>query len=442
MQQNNTSTQEPLEALIGYINTAPGLVGGIARQIYEQLDTEQPGIALSTALSFIAALKCRRIIDGNLCPNLYTLSIAPSGVGKTTAQHIISDMCSNCGLNSLLMGRPASDSGILKRLQTTPRQFLIWDEFGLAFSEMTQSQSSYRVAIIETIMDLFSASGRVHIGKEYANQERIDIVDPALSICAASTPDRFFDALNKNFVTDGFLGRWLIFPPEDSLKFKDIKKQNVDFSSEILAIENIGADDSLPGNLSRVMTPKKVNLKINEELRVAVKSFFQSKSGLAKSSLEQALWRRGNEQVLKLCMIVADIDGNCSDQDLAWCWGLVKNLIARIAQKCETEICSTKSDKAAIERAEKFKMLIEPGQRLSKADLTRAAGGRGYGRQEREWRTKDLLESGEWAEQVVKSDKSKRITTFYFNSSKVYSGKKQNYKPLNDLTILNDSDFS
>ena len=205
-----------------YLGKCPGVVGEIARYIDSRLETHLPGVSLGTAISFVAALKSDKIqSQSGLISNIYTLCLAPPGTGKTTAQRVITEICAACEITPLLMGQPGSDSGLLKRLQKHPRQLLLWDEFGLALAEISKSSSSYRVAIIKVVMDLFSAANSIYIGKELKGEERVDLHRPQLSIGAASTPDMFFDTLTEYFINRGFVPRLLVFEESRNFIFKE-----------------------------------------------------------------------------------------------------------------------------------------------------------------------------------------------------------------------------
>lgn len=398
------------------LDKCPGLAGHIARYINDAAETHQPGIALSTAIAFVGALRSDRIIcEQGIAPSIYTCAIAPSGVGKSRSQQVISDLCSQCNLTHLLMGRPASDSGILKRLQEFPRQFLIWDEFGLALSEMSKSSASYRVAIIAMMMDLFSAAGRVHIGRQYANQARIDVQKPYLSICAASTPSRFYGALTKDFIDDGFLSRLLVFESEVSIEFKD--PSVLPFPEKLIEqIKRI--DQGIPlqsgGDLSMIIDKEKIVLEFEDEQdHEILKKNAQRKIMKATSEVSRIFWSRGYEQAMKLCMIFSDEFGFCSSRTTVFVWELIELLIESIIERCTKDIYDTQSDKLQEKRMRKFIDLIAPGETVSLSEMTKKAFNLGFHKKEKLAKLEDVLENGIWTQIIKTSEDSFRKTTLY-----------------------------
>lgn len=401
--------------LENFLKNCPGLVGEIARFIDQNLQTRQIPICLGNALSFVATLKSDRIHYGKLHPNLYTCVLAPSGVGKSMAQHVITDICNKAEITHLIMGRPASDSGMLTRLQHNPRQLLIWDEFGLALSEIASSQSSYRVAIISTMMDLFSSAGMRHIGKEYAEKARIDIQKPYLSICASSTPRKFYDTLTTDFIESGFLSRWLVFGSEREIEFKKPVCTEIPDSilNQICELEK-GVERKGGGNLETVTSPENFSLQVSDLVLGTIERNVQNKiKHKDASESERVLWSRAFEHTLKIAMLFADNCGYCTEKHLAYAWDLVEYLILDLIDKINIDIQDTKNDKLTSRRMVKFLNLIPPGGIIPARDLTRKSMNNGFLRQEREQKIAELLENELWEKQIRTNEITNRENIFY-----------------------------
>lgn len=403
--------------LSDFLNNAPELCGDIARYVNSVLETDQPGISLATAISFVGALRSKRIRSPQgIAPSIYTCAIASTGIGKTRAQHVITDICTKADITSLLMGRPASDAGILKRLQTSPRQYLIWDEFGLALSEMSKSSSSYRVAILSCIMDLYSSAGRHHIGKEYAEKSRIDIASPFLSISAVSTPNRFYDALTQDFIEDGFLSRWLVFEGQASILFKEPSKEPIPNSilEKVIQI-NKGRERTEGGELQKILSPDDPMLRFESKYAVdGAKAHAQQRMINASSETERAFWSRSFENFIKLCMIFSDQDNYISDRYAIFCWDLVDFLVTRIIERCKVDI---QAGSLQEKRHKKFVNLISVGSTLTQAELTKRALNHGFDKDERKRRIEDLIENEIWIQSVRKNSDTNRQITEYTRKS-------------------------
>lgn len=405
-------------ALKDFLDWCPGVTGDIARYINSNLECDQPGIALATAIAFMSSVRAGRIQYGSIVsPTLYTCTVASSGSGKSRAQQIISEICLECGLKTLLMGRPASDAGILFRLQRAPRQFLIWDEFGLALEEMSKSSNSYRVSIISTIMDLYSASGRLHIGKEYVDKDRVDIESPYLSICAASTPGKFFNILTKDFIENGFLNRWLVFESPESDDYRDpiISDIPQNIIRDILAMDN-GEPDNSGGALGGYIYKKRIEMILDPDTADIMKESRWDMLRQSKTDAHKTLWMRAKENAIKLCMTLSDVDGSCSDKTASYAWRLIKHLTNHIITRSDESIIN-KSQKASADRSKQFQELISKDEVLTQSQLTKRASNLGFSKREREERTDDMLESEQWVSESRTLPRSKKKTTYYALSS-------------------------
>jgi len=383
----------------------PGLAGKIARYVDMQLEDSAPHISIPAALSFISLLKAGKY-EGNesIAPNLYCCVVAGSGTGKSQAQRAIQDLVLGCDLQKLMMGKPASDSGLLKALQDQNRRFLIWDEFGIALSELSRSQASYRALILSTLMDLFSASGKVFLGKEYASQERIDIKEPYLALFAASTPNRFFGALNQDFVEDGFLSRWLLFfQPEKAGQRKDFNIDYDDLVAEIITLDE--AHFPRRGNLADIFSSGKKLIHPPSNQRF-IKEIFKERSCSAKSEIQRIFWSRAYEQYIKLCIVLTDSDETPYSVS-ATAADLVTSLIESAISACENSLYANERERTK----EKFRAILKPGESVPISTVTRRAYRLNLSRTERKALIDDLVESGFWAKTQQAGTGQKRITT-------------------------------
>lgn len=404
--------------LTGFLKDAPNLFGDIARFINLNLETDQPGISLATSLAFMGALRSQRISNEyGIAPNIYTCAVSPSGTGKSRAQQIISDICERCELSHIIMGQPTSDAGLRKALVKEPRRILIWDEFGIALSALSKSSQAYHALILSCMMELFSKAGKLYKGKEYAKDETIDVKDPYLSVCAVSTPNRFFDALNKEFIEDGFLGRWLTFHGATSVKFKEAPRE-IDIPYDILTrVKEINTGSpsvSRNGNLasSILPEPKKLRYEFSEQLEMIREERNAALEGI-KSEIDRVFWVRAFELTVKVCMAVSDEDNYLTDTDVQYSWNLVKYLLDENIQRCTLELHDTPRDKDEAKRYKKFLNLISINEQVTKTELTKRATNKQFKPQEREARTAELLETGVWEfSSIYNSDTKRNSETF------------------------------
>ena len=385
-----------------FLLSCPGLAGQIARAINNSLEDSQPCMALAAALSFVAALKCGRVVSSEgIEPNLYTLMIADSGSGKSQTQKALGKIIEAADLNSLILGKPASDAGMLKALSTNARRLLIWDEFGVALSELSQSKTGYRALILGLITDLFSSAGNTYYGREYATQERTDIESPYMNIFAASTGGRFFGSLNEDFVEDGFLSRWLVF--FGSEKPKEQQPRDLIVPEEMIAairfFQEWEAKET--GNLSRIL---KVEKKIAEFQfpypHEAHKKALKARARAATNCLDRVFWSRARELYVKLCLIVCETR-IVSLQDALFAFELTEFCIAETIERCQARL----GENRASRDRERFQAIIKPGEWLTRSQIARRAWRLNISVSERNELIKDFVESGLWIKKIERGEK-------------------------------------
>ena len=291
-----------------FLEDCPGRCGEIARLIDQSLPESLPAISLAAAISFCAALRCGRVVspDG-FEPNVYACIIAESGLGKGQAQSALREIAKQVELD-LEIGEPASDSGLLKALVEKPRALLVWDEFGIAIEKLSKSQNSYLATILKEVMKLFSMAGHRYIGRQYSERGRTDIYAPYLNIFAASTPVRFFDALDNKFVLDGFLSRWLTFEQPNNAEGKQQTRKPIDVSEELKAwIRKIEEWEPAPGNLGQILQVQKYVCEVSApELHRLRAAECDKRTRRAGTDFERAFRRRSFEQYSKLCLALSD----------------------------------------------------------------------------------------------------------------------------------------
>ncbi len=408
--------QPKIYSLSQALESCPGLTGELARHLNSLQETDQPGICLVSALSFMSVLRSGRIKSKTgLSPNIYTLVLGRSGSGKTRCQQRITDICKLCNIESFLMGKPASDTGILKSIQKQPRQLLIWDEFGQALNEISQSTSSYRAAIVTTVMEIYSANGRTYIGKEYATQDRVDVKAPYLSIAAASTINEFYSALTMQFLEKGFLSRWLVVEGNHKVERKPYVAYPL--SREVL------------GFISRLDWSSTENIPVmrfdTPNMGTLMRDLSWAKREDAKTEIEHILWSRAIENATKLCLILSDENGACSDEAARFSWYLTEYLIDELIVRCNHDVHDNQRDKQLSDRAKKFESLLAKGESITKKELFDRAHNRHIRGQEYKWLLAEQLESERWTETKTRNPSTGRVISTYSITEELKGGERR-----------------
>lgn len=200
----------------------PGLVGRIARWINATAIYPQPVLAVAAAITCAGAAMAHKVQSPTrLRTNFYTMGLAPSGAGKDHARKCVVNLLKYSGLDGLIGGEPASSAGLLTAIREGGGRCLIqWDEFGRVLRTLThKNASSHQADILRAMVELFSCSGSMYAGVQYADHDgkmkRKPIDQPCLSIYGTTVPENFFASITQSDAVDGFLARFLVMESRD-----------------------------------------------------------------------------------------------------------------------------------------------------------------------------------------------------------------------------------
>jgi hypothetical protein len=344
-----------------FVCGAPGLVGGIADWISVSTSRYQPHFALAAALSFVGVLKGHRVqTDRRSRTNHMTLALGKSGSGKSEAGSKLDDLAKLAGLDNMMMGVPASDSGLRGGLSArTGRVFLYWDEMGLALEGMLSRNAAFHYkAIKDLLIEVWTKSSTMLRKKELITKEaqkaHVDIIQPCLGLFGTAQPDVFYGALSTAHAADGFFPRLLVFettnnyPGESPIVYQDPPSLLIDKCREIDQTWPTNARPS-GGNLDQIIIDPRI---------VSVSPSARRLFDAAKSDVERNLMRtnessisgiiaRSLEHIEKIALTVED-GPEISRASMEWSIDLVTRLSASMAASFKLRVSDS-----VIERTKK-----------------------------------------------------------------------------------------
>lgn len=198
----------------------PGLVGDIARFIYDQAPRPFAEMAICAALGLMSGITGRAYNISGTGLNLYVLLLAATGTGKeamaTGIEKLIKSVVDKGTTSARQFRGPseiASGQGLLKYLSNNNPCFLsIVGEFGLKMKQLSDPRASSAETMLKRVLlDLYNKSGYDSAldGSAYAQKENNiePIMRPAFSLLGESTPETFYDALDVGLIADGLLPR-------------------------------------------------------------------------------------------------------------------------------------------------------------------------------------------------------------------------------------------
>lgn len=369
-----------------------GVLSGFMDWILGCAQKPQPILALATALSIVATVLARKVrTQTGLRTNVYLVSVAGTGAGKDHGRKCLKVAFHYAGLDSLVGGEEiASGKGLLAAAYRQPASVFQIDEFGLMLKTVRgKNAGSHLQEIVTNLMKLFSTSGAVYYGTEYADQKmrpRQDIPYPCINLNATTTPEPLFESFASSDVASGYINRLLIlFAPNQKgpMRFTDI-----DPPPQTLLDWMKAARDLTQGQLLGTLPDQPIVIRMSEgatKLFTELHLFHEEQVEKKQSIGLGDLWSRCWEHASKIALVVAcaRIDDPkrlatlieqgqvVIDEDSAlWAIEFVKHVIGRM----ETEILSRVADSEFGQLVQvTHQVILKAGKRgLTERELGRA----------------------------------------------------------------------
>ncbi len=189
----------------------PGLIGDIAEWMDSCAAHEVRLLSMAAALSTVAVTIGRNYsTSSGLRSNLQTLGVCPTGVGKENGRRCASLLLEHAKLGHRLGGEEfTSPASLYNQLKACPTSLSLIDEYGV----ILQAQNASKVAQESLISNAFTklATAEIFHGIQYAEKDRVRILQPHFVVYGTTTPSDFARAMSTKQVDGGFLGRMVVF---------------------------------------------------------------------------------------------------------------------------------------------------------------------------------------------------------------------------------------
>lgn len=296
----------------------PGILSEIIDYTLAKSMYPQPELALAGALALLATVTGRKIqSEYGTRTNIYALGLAPSGAGKEQARKTNKEILNAAG-GSHLIGpeRIASSAGLTSFVASQLSPLFQLDEVGRLLATMKNASASaphlYNIGTV--LMQLFSSSDQTWIGDAYADAKKTPKIDqPHAVVYGTAVPDGFWDGMTKESISDGLLGRMMIFEAAGYVS----KKRPKLVEPPVTLIESIQwwIDFKPGGNMSREFA-QPVTAHHTDEARARYESHLDAIDERKKTDGVEgaALWSRAGEKVAKLALLFAISRQPCEER--------------------------------------------------------------------------------------------------------------------------------
>jgi hypothetical protein len=354
-----------------------GLIGDIVAYNLETAIYPLPDLALAGALSLMSVITGRKVTDErNTRTNTYILGLAESGAGKEHARGVNTEILLRAGGEKLLGPESiGSSAGLIAHLSENPAMLFQLDEIGMLLSTMkSPGKAAHLYNIGKELMKLYSCSHKLFIGDAYADLKKTKRINqPHACVYGTCPPEQFWAVLTKENVSDGLLGRLMVFESPGyvmpkSARFQQAPEHIVDQVRFWLEFQGLtrGNLDSDPVEIK--YTSDAAERFTDHELNIAKKRISEPKE-------HAAIWSRAAEKTRKLALLFA-----CSRASGSLLprveLGDVNKAIAIsnwLARKMLRQVFSYVSDNET-EASRKRVLRLIPGDGISLLELNRKTG--------------------------------------------------------------------
>ena len=349
-----------------------GLVGEIAQFIYQAAPRPVPEIAIAGAIGLMAGICGRAYNVSGTGLNQYILCLAMTGAGKEAMasgiDKIINAVQLSVPVASEFIGPSeiASGQALIKYLANKSQSFVsVLGEFGLRLRSMSAERAnSAEIALRRMLLDLYNKSGYGQVARPsiYADSEKNTnlIMSPAFSILGESTPERFYDILNEEMISEGLLPRFMLIEyngPRPTLNENAMSIQPPDWLIQKIA--------TLMANAKTTMSNRKVvEVVSNSEADKMLKDFDKladSKINSTDKDIIRQLWNRAHIKLLKISALLAvgvhPFNPTITPIEVNWARNIVESDIKSLSDKFNSGIIGRSSDE--VKQIKEIKRMIK-----------------------------------------------------------------------------------
>jgi hypothetical protein len=335
----------------------PGLVGLIARHILASSVYPLPPLALGAAIALAGAVMANKVkTETGLHTNFYTLGVADSGGGKDHARRVCRAILAKAGLLNMEIGIPKSGAGLLSGVRKAGSGgLMLLDEFGKYLKSIAGSKAaSHEAEITKIMMELYTSTGSIFSGMEYADHDgkmpRQQIVSPCLSMYRVTTPDRFYEAMTKGDALDGFIARFMVFecdaypvePVRPAVRAEDVPQP-------LLNVIQRWRMHGGAGSMGEAGTPEAAVVPCDGEASALLDDYtlrmrYTWEQERRKGSGLHAIYARLAEQARKLALIAHE--GECvTETEAAWAVTVTDDCRARLARIVRQNVADNEQER-------------------------------------------------------------------------------------------------
>tara|TARA_R110000824_G_scaffold159073_1_gene333268 strand:- start:2677 stop:4722 length:2046 start_codon:yes stop_codon:yes gene_type:complete len=291
----------------------PGFVNDYVDYVQKVSVYQNRPMAFAGSLAMLSYMVGRSMRgESGVCANIYLLGLAQSGDGKDMVRKVNKRLAQHADLTAGMADTLASSEGIEDALLMYPRILCQTDEVDGMLTAASKGGDSRHKRLFKFLTTVYTSTGSYIPKRIKANAESKELIlNPYLSIYGTAIPKNYYEALNPEMMSDGFMARQTVIesvsrrvlnPNMDSLH-DDIPQNFIDIGRYWKGLNpRSELNDVFPGYYRAGLTEDAAELdRLSGE-------WFDNKHWNAKKmgdSVQCSIWARAWEQERTLQLLAA-----------------------------------------------------------------------------------------------------------------------------------------
>lgn len=301
-----------------------GLIGDLMDYTLRTSIYPQPELALAAAIAMAGTITGRKVRDERgTRTNVYVMGLCPPASGKERARAVNKEAMLLAGAEAMLGPESiGSSAGLITAIHAQPAILFQLDEIGRLFQTMqSATKATHLFNVGSQLLKLYSSADQLYVGDAYADPKKTKRINqPHACVYGTSVPDVFWGALTTENVTEGLVGRFMVF--DSSLGYVMPRDNEQATMPESIVRRIRWWLDYWPGdrrgNLDSLRpdanpSPQCVPFApgATERMREHIEAIAARRR--SESLVEAALWSRSAEKAGKLALIYACSRADCAE---------------------------------------------------------------------------------------------------------------------------------
>jgi hypothetical protein len=271
-----------------------------------------PELALGGALALMSSLTAGKVEYRQSRSNIYVMGLAPSGGGKERARKLNREVLHAAGHGEVCgPERIGSHAGIISALAENWNTLFQIDEIGRLLATMQSAQNApHLFNIASVLMQIYSSADTIWHADAYGDRKKCKVLHyPHCVVYGTSVPGGFWESLTEENLSDGLIGRFLVFENPEYVDYQEpadagLPQSIVDRARNWLEYRthsgNLGGMTNHEG-----AKPQRIHADEQATERLRAHAMQISAKRKNEDPVNAAIWSRHAEKTNKIAMLFA-----------------------------------------------------------------------------------------------------------------------------------------